>query len=201
MKKKTLLLTMLLLVMIMSVALADDRVDVSASTENTYVLSLDLAPYPGSAFSVVWEASGKLKDVLLDSDGDMTAVGDFELWEDGRKSNIIALGYRLGVATPWVGVGKQTIEKTRYEMKTDDGELVKRTTDLTKSETGPAFGVNLEHWMNQIGLTGTLAKVPGGVLITARVKYKYEMGTLHVGYTYNSYLETNKLILGAGLSY
>jgi len=55
--------------------------------------------------------------------------------------------------------------------------------------------------MNQIGLTGTLAKVPGGVLITARVKYKYEMGTLHVGYTYNSYLETNKLIVGAGLSY
>jgi len=187
--------------MVTPVALAYDRVDVSASNESTYALSLDIAPYHGTVFSVVWEASGELRDVLLDSEGDMTSVGDFELWEGSRKSNIMALGYRLGVATPWVGVGKQTIEKTRYEMKMEDEELVKKTTDLTKSETGPAFGVNLEHWVDKIGLTGTLAKVPGGVLMTARVKYKYEMGTLHVGYTYNSYLETGKLIVGAGLAY
>lgn len=42
--------------------------------------------------------------------------------------------------------------------------------------------------------------LPGGVLLTARVKYNYELATLHFGYTYNHYLVLSKIIIGEGLS-
>jgi hypothetical protein len=75
------------------------------------------------------------------------------------------------------------------------------TTDITEPVRGVALGVTAEYWSGPFGVLGTVAKLPEGVLLNARLKYNvYGIGTAHVGYVYNSHTGSG-VVVGLGLTY
>ena len=59
--------------------------------------------------AVLLKAQGNRATVALDSRGDMTAVGDFEQEETRRSYSEVALRYKFGPVTPFVGYSTRAI--------------------------------------------------------------------------------------------
>lgn len=200
--KKYIIVLSLLVVFFTTPNVFADSVDVSASLNKVFNFSLNIVPEIGGDVAVITEfALHSYKD-MVDSKGDMSNPGDYETIESGANHSILGLGYRVkDVMTPWVAISKYSIKTTKYEMKIEDSKLKKTTTDISEPISGVAFGLSAEHWVDRLGLTGIVAKVPEGVVLNARLKYKVtDIGTAHIGYSYNSYFG-NSIIAGLGVAY
>ena len=199
-KARNLPILVALVLVVSSVAYAD-TIDVSVSPGGFYSVSFNLFPDAAGDIAVVLDWGTLKHSAKIDHKGSMTANGDYEVWEGRKSSAVFGLGYRAGIATPWVAISTQSTRTTKHEMKIKDSDLIKVTTDMTQPLTGVAFGINVEKWMQPWGVSGTLAKVPDGMLLNARIKYKVSaIGTAHVGYIYNTRTGQG-LVAGLGLSY
>lgn len=192
-------LALILVLIVSSVSLADN-VDVSGSLSGVYSVSLDGAP-DASGIVVLFDWTTRNQNEKTDHKGDMKAVGDYEVWEGRLSSTLLGIGYRVGPVIPWVGAAAQNTKTTKHEMKLQDGNLNKVTTDISDPARGVAFGVSAEHWMDPFGLSGTIAKLPEGFMAQARLKYKVAgIGTAHIGFVYDSVVG-NAVVAGLGVTY
>lgn len=199
MKTKSVFFALMLVLIVSSVGLADN-VDVSGSLVGVYSISLDAEP-DNSGIMVLFDWTTRSQNEMTDHKGNMSVVGDFEEWEGRLSSVLLGIGYRVGPITPWVGGASQNTKATRYEIKLQDGNLNKVTTDISEPARGVAFGVSAEHWIDSWGLSGTVAKMPEGFMANARLKYKVAgIGTAHIGYIYSSYIG-HGVMAGIGLTY
>ena len=150
------------------------------------------------------KSQGNHAIVPLDSRGDMTATGDFELEETGRSYSEIAIGYKSGPLTLFAGYGTQGVlvtERTIVENEiTGKKEAVAKNTKDTDS--GVIFGVNLDAKIERIGILATLAKGPGGLYSEAKFKY-YISNHLALlgGGIYHPGVNATGVIFGLGISY
>lgn len=201
MKKLSVLAAVIILVLAITPMAFADFVDVGMSLDRTWTLALDVKPDVVSDVSVIFGLDYAKRDSLVDSKGDMTSVGDYVIKEDSRGSTFVGLGYRLGIITPWVGVGVQDKQDVRTDVKLVDSMPKEVSSNLTESNKGLALGVNFDHWVGPVGLSGIVAKVPGGISLSARIKYRVlEIGAAHIGYFYNSALGGG-IMAGIGVAY
>lgn len=202
MKRPMFIFVFLVIFVLASNVAQADSIDISASLNNLYLLSLNVVPEVAGNIAVVGELAMQSHKSKIDSKGDMTNSGDYEIWEGGKHHFTLGLGYEVGeFLTPWVAASSYSIKTTKHEMKTNNSQISKTTTDITDPVSGVAFGLNAEYWMDNFGAYGTLAKIPKGAMITARLKYKVtEIGTAHIGYSYSSYFG-NSIMAGLGVSY
>lgn len=200
--KTRIIVAVLLLLLIMPGTAMADSVDVSASLNNVYSLSLNVVPEVAGDIAVISELVLQSHKAKIDSQGDMTKLGDYEVHEGGRHHFILGLGYRVGEhITPWVAVSSYSTKTTKHEMKTSNSQLNKVTTDITEPVNGVALGLSGEYWKERLGISGTVAKMTKGLIADARLKYKVtDIGTAHIGYSYNSYFG-NSLVAGIGVHY
>lgn len=198
MKVKSLLFALVLVLVVGSVSFADN-IDVSGSLNGVYSVSLDSEP-DNSGIVVLFDWATRGQNEKTGHKGDMSVVGDYEVWLGRLNSVLLGIGYKLGPITPWVGGASQSTKITRHDMKLQDGNLNKVTTDVSESAKGVAFGVSAEHWIESFGLAGTVAKMPEGFMASARLKYKVGIGTAHVGYLYNQYIG-HGIVAGLGFTY
>lgn len=199
MKSKSILLALMLVLVVGSVSWADN-VDVSGSLNGIYSVSLDGEP-DNSGIVVLFDWNMRNQNEKTDYKGDMKAVGDYEVWEGRLSSTLLGIGYRVGPIIPWVGAAAQNTKITKHEMKLQNGNLNKVTTDISDPAKGVAFGIHAEHWIDSFGLSGTVAKMPEGFMANARLKYKViDYGTAHIGYVYDSVVG-HGIVAGIGLSY
>ncbi|HHT69186.1 MAG TPA: hypothetical protein GXZ85_08025 [Firmicutes bacterium] len=204
MRTKALFLALVFVLTLGSLASADN-IDVSASMSGLYTVSLDAAPEnSGIVFLLDYGVQNKDMELITKrSKGDMETVGDYQIFEGRRSTVIVGVGYEVGFITPWVGMAGQTV-KTRKDERVlleDATEPTTVTTDITEPVRGVALGVTAEYWSGPFGVLGTVAKLPEGVLLNARLKYNvYGIGTAHVGYVYNSHTGSG-VVVGLGLTY
>jgi len=199
-KAKDLLFALVFVLVVGSVASAD-YTDVSGSLTGVYTMSLAVNPDGVSNVMVVFDGMVRGQNKKVDHQGDMTAVGDYEVWEGRLSSILIGLGYRMESVTPWIGAAGQNAKTTKHEMKLQDGKLNKVTTDVSEPARGVAFGLSAEHWTDSFGLSGTVAKMPEGFMANARLKYNFSgIGTAHVGYVYDS-IVGHGVVAGVGIAY
>jgi opacity protein-like surface antigen len=196
------IITAMLLLFLMSCVAAADSVDVSASLNKVYSLSLNVVPEVAGDIAVISELALQFHKAKIDSQGDMTKLGDYEVYEGGRHHFVLGLGYRVREhITPWVAVSLYSTKTTKHEMKTSNSQLNKVTTDITEPVNGVALGLSFEYWVDRLGVSALVGKVPEGVLLNARVKYNVSgIGTAHIGYTYSSYLG-HGVTVGLGVVY
>jgi len=198
-KSKSILFALMLVLVVGSVSWADN-VDVSGSLNGIYSVSLDAEP-DNSGIVVLFDWNMRNQNEKTDYKGDMKAVGDYEVWEGRLSSTLLGIGYRVGPVIPWVGAAALNTKITKHEMKLQDGNLNKVTTDISDPARGVAFGVSAEHWMDSLGLSGTIAKLPEGFMAQARLKYRVtDIGTAHIGFVYNSVVG-NAVVAGLGVTY
>lgn len=194
------LITVIMLVLLLPSIVVADSVDVSGSLNGVYSVSLDGEP-DNSGIVVLFDWNMRNQNEKTDYKGDMKAVGDYEVWEGRLSSTLLGIGYRVGPIIPWVGAAAQNTKTTKHEMKLQDGNLNKVTTDISDPARGVAFGVSAEHWMDPFGLSGTIAKLPEGFMAQARLKYKVAgIGTAHIGFVYDSVVG-NAVVAGLGVTY
>lgn len=102
--------------------------------------------------------------------------------QDEKHSGALGLGYRIDKVVPWVAMSSQKV-------------------DSTNSQVGFAFGLNADYWIDSMGMSGTIAKMPEGFMSNARIKYKVAgIGTAHVGYVYDS-IVGHGVVAGVGIAY
>ena len=199
MKSKSILFALMLVLVVGSVSWADN-VDVSGSLNGLYSVRLDGEP-DNSGIVVLFDWNMRNQNEKTDYKGDMKAVGDYEVWEGRLSSTLLGIGYRVGPVIPWVGAATQNTKITKHEMKLQDGNVNKVTTDISEPARGVAFGVSAEHWIDSFGLSGTIAKLPEGFMAQARLKYKVAgIGTAHIGFVYDSVVG-NAVVAGLGVTY
>lgn len=201
MKIKSFFLISILLVVVSTTAFANN-VDIGYLLNGGYSLALSLSPDNKDGITVVLNHSERNGSLKIDSRGDMTEVGDFEVWEGKKYSGALGLGYRVGPITPWVTLATQSTNTTKHEMKIKDGKLTETKADITDPLVGIALGINAEYWIDESwGIFGTVAKMPKGVLFDARLKYKViDVGTAHIGYSYND-TTGHGFVMGLGIAY
>lgn len=197
---KKIIILVLLLVMGTSASVSADNINVSGSLNSVYSVSLDGA-HDNSDIVVLFDWTTRNQNQLTDHKGDMSAAGDYEVWKGNLSSVLLGFGYRVGPIIPWVGAAGQNTKITKHEMKLQSGNLNKVTADISNSTKGVAFGISAEHWADSLGISGTVAKMPEGIMANARLKYKVsDIGTVHVGYVYSSYVG-HGIVAGLGVSY
>ena len=200
MRMRNVILVVFLVFAVSLIALADS-VDVSCSPSGLLSVSLDVVPDIVGDVAVVFDLGTGKHSLKTNSKGDMTVNGDYEIWEGKRSSSLVGLGYRIGDVTPWIAISSQSTKTTKHEMQTKGTDLVKVIADMTEPTRGVAFGINAEQRIGSWGVSGTLAKMPEGVLLNARLKYRMSgIGTAHVGYIFNGYTGAG-IVAGLGISY
>lgn len=132
--------------------------------------------------------SGELQPILSPVAAVLEAgrsfAGLFGKGADGPSEesfSVLGLGVPVGPVTPWVGWGN---------FKSDD-----------TTAKGLTLGVNGELWVDNIGVTGTLAVMKEDFHAVARLKYKFLLATAHIGVMHNTYLDSTKLMAGVGIHY
>ena len=155
-------------------------------------------------FVVPIRSQGNREVVSLDSKGDMTVIGDFELEETKRSYSEIGIGYKLGPVTPFVGYGTRSISTTERTVAisevTGKNEVITRNTKDTDS--GIIFGASFGARIERIGLMATVAKSVDGLYGEAKVKYYVnDHLALLGGGIYHPGINTTAFVLGLGISY
>lgn len=164
-------------------------------------VEVDVADFPAV---VLIKAQENRATVPLDGDGGMTAVGDFEQEETRRSYSEVALGYKFGPVTPFVGYSTRAIFlEERSVIKnglTGKNQIV--TKHDKESMSGLVFGLNFAQRLGRVGVGATIAKAANGIYGEAKVKYYInDHLALLGGGIYHPGVNATGLVVGLGISY
>jgi len=209
-RSKALFLVVVFVLVLSSLASADS-IDVSTSLINLHALSIKAAPEQSGIVLLLDYAvrNQEYKENPEKSSGSMDKEGDYKTFEGGRSTVVLALGYEVGLITPWVGYASQTVQIKEEKMvpgqavegQENPPDPVKVEKETAQRRHGVALGVTAEYGEGPWSVLGTVAKLPEGIMLNARVKYNvFGIGTAHAGYIYNSHTG-HGIVAGLGLSY
>lgn len=150
------------------------------------------------------KSQGNRLVVPIDSRGNMTNIGDFELEEARRSYSEISLGYKFGPVIPFVGYSSDSIfteERKVVENKvTGKNDVVVNHGKETNG--GIVFGLGVDQKLGPVGVLATTAKTPNGIYGEVKVKYHIsEYLALIGGYVYHPSVNTTGVVAGLGISY
>lgn len=201
---KKLITTLITLIMVLVSAGLASANNIDFSIGNKYSsLTLNVSPDLGSV-SVIYDTATQRQNVKTDYVGDMTKLGDYEIWNGDKSHMLMGFGYQIGETglTPWIAIAGQAEKVTQYKMVMQESKFKNVKSDLTEYAKGIAVGIYLDKWFESLGASGAVVKMPQGVLTHARIKYNVStLYTVHVGHAYNSYFGDQHLFAGVGIAY
>lgn len=144
------------------------------------------------------------KIVLVDNQGDMTNVGDFELEELSRSYAEVGIGYKTGLLLPFVGYSTRTVHFRTRKVVTSEltGKNEVATTQSEEAINGLVFGVSLAQRFQRLGVEATIARAATGTYGEAKLKYYINDHLALVGAgVFHPGINVGGLAVGLGISY
>lgn len=158
----------------------------------------------GFDVAVVLRYHDHRKIVLVDNQGDMTNVGDFELEEFKRSYAEVGIGYKIGPFTPFLGYSTMAVylqeQRVVVNQLTGKNEIV--TTQSEEAINGLVFGVSLAQRFQRLGVEATIARAATGTYGEAKLKYYINDHLALVGAgVFHPGINVGGLAVGLGISY
>lgn len=149
-------------------------------------------------------SQGNRQVVSIDSQSNMTNIGDFKLEENKRSYSEVGIGYKLGPITPFVGYAtravfsvKQTVIKNEL---TGKNEIISKS--CKEANAGLSLGLYFEQRLDDISIGITIATDFGDVYGEARTRYYInDHLALLGGYVYHPSVNTTGAVVGMGITY
>lgn len=150
------------------------------------------------------KSQGNRLVVPIDSRGNMTNIGDFELEETRRFYSEISIGYKLGVVTPFIGYSTKAIFSEKRVVAKN--ELTGKNEVVSKNEketySGLSLGLHFGQRLGDIGVGATIATAAGNVYGEAKIKYYIsDYLALLGGGVYHPSVNSTGFVIGLGVSY
>ncbi len=153
-----------------------------------------------SNFTFVLHTVGNIKSKVIDQEGNLTLPGHFKITKTGKSYSEFGLGYRVKDFVSFISFGTYNTSYHEEQIITKDGKPILDSNNKNDTTSGLSCGIRYDKRIENVGILGSIAKVPDGWYWFAKARYYFPVASIHAGYVGQKGID-NKVFAGFGIAY